>query len=166
MSMRLTTLCYIEKEESYLMLHRTKKNNDLSHDMWIGVGGHFEEGESPMECLMREVKEETGLTLKSCRFRGIVTFISLEENSDRFYTEYMFLYTADQFEGMLTVCDEGELRFVKKQDISSLYFWSGDRIFLKLIRENAPVFDLKLTYLGKSLKKAVLDGKELELPDE
>lgn len=158
--MILTTLCYIEKDDCYLMLHRTKKKDDLSKDMWIGVGGHFEEGESPDECLVREVKEETGLTLTSYRIRGIVTFLSDEAEG-----EYMFLYTADGFEGELADCDEGELCFVKKSDLNKLYFWTGDEIFLKLIRENHPVFDLKLEYSGKTLRRAVLDGKELELFD-
>ena len=107
--MKLTTLCYIEKEDAYLMLHRTKKSGDISKDMWIGVGGHFEEGESPVECLLREVKEETGLTLTSYRLRGIVTFLSDEAEG-----EYMFLYTADGFTGELAECDEGELCFVKE----------------------------------------------------
>lgn len=158
--MCLTTLCYIEKDDSYLMLHRNKKKNDLSHDMWIGVGGHFEEGESPSECLLREVREETGLLLKSYRFRGVVTFLSDEAEG-----EYMFLYTADEFDGEITQCDEGELKFIKKSELSNLYFWSGDEIFLKLIREDAPVFDLKLEYNGKRLCSAVLNGNELELFD-
>lgn len=158
--MRLTTLCYIEKDDSYLMLHRTKKKDDLSKDMWIGVGGHFEAEESPDECLIREVREETGLTLTSYRLRGIITFLSDEAEG-----EYMFLYTADEFCGQLTDCDEGELRFIKKCDLDKLYFWSGDEIFLKLIRDNYPMFCLKLVYSGKTLKRAVLDGKDLELFD-
>ncbi len=158
--MRLTTLCYIEKEDSYLMLHRTKKAGDISKDMWIGVGGHFEGEESPVQCLLREVKEETGLTLTSYRLRGVITFLSDEAEG-----EYMFLYTADGYEGKLADCDEGELCFVKKSELNSLYFWTGDEIFLKLIRENHPVFDLILEYQGKTLKRAVLDGRELELFD-
>lgn len=158
--MRLTTLCYIEKDDSYLMLHRTKKSGDISKDMWIGVGGHFEDKESPAECLLREVKEETGLTLTAYRLRGVVTFLSNEAEG-----EYMFLYTADAFEGELAECDEGELQFVKKKELHKLYFWTGDEIFLKLIRENHPLFDLKLEYQGKTLKRAVLDGRELELLD-
>lgn len=158
--MRLTTLCYIEKDDSYLMLHRTKKAGDISKDMWIGVGGHFEGEESPAECLLREVKEETGLTLTSYRLRGVITFLSDEAEG-----EYMFLYTADGFEGELADCDEGELCFVKKSELNNLYFWTGDEIFLKLIRENHPVFDLILEYQGKTLKRAVLDGRELELFD-
>lgn len=158
--MKLTTLCYIEKGDSYLMLHRTKKTGDISKDMWIGVGGHFEERESPAECLIREVKEETGLALTSYRLRGIVTFISDEAEG-----EYMFLYTADVFEGELTECEEGDLQFVKKEELDKLYFWTGDEIFLKLIREDHPFFELKLEYRGKTLKRAVLDGRELELLD-
>ncbi len=158
--MRLTTLCYIEKDDSYLMLHRTKKSGDISKDMWIGVGGHFEDRESPAECLLREVKEETGLILTSYQLRGVVTFLSDEAEG-----EYMFLYTADAFKGELTECEEGDLQFVKKAELHKLYFWTGDEIFLKLIRENHPFFDLKLEYQGKTLKRAALDGRELELLD-
>ena len=155
--MKLTTLCYIEKDDSYLMLHRNKKKNDLSHDMWIGVGGHFENEETPLECLLREVKEETGLTLTSCKLRGIVTFLSDEAEG-----EYMFLYTADDFTGEMIECDEGELKFIKKSELDNLYFWEGDRIFLRLISENHPFFDLKLVYEGKKLVKAILDGEVIE----
>ena len=155
--MKLTTLCYIEKDDSYLMLHRNKKKNDLSHDMWIGVGGHFENEETPLECLLREVKEETGLMLTSWKLRGIVTFLSDEAEG-----EYMFLYTADAFIGEMIECDEGELKFIKKSELNNLYFWVGDRIFLKLISENHPFFDLKLVYEGKKLVKAILDGEIIE----
>lgn len=109
-----TTLCYIENEDSYLMMHRVKKVNDINKDKWVGVGGHFEEGESPEECLLREVREETGLTLTSFRLRGIVTF-----STDVYPTEYMFLYTADAYEGEVTECNEGNLEWVKKFDESS-----------------------------------------------
>lgn len=139
------------------MLHRTKKAQDLSKDMWIGVGGHFEDGETPCECLLREVKEETGLVLTSYQMRGIVTFLSDEAEG-----EYMFLYTADEFEGELTDCDEGELQFVKKADLGTLYFWPGDAIFLRLIQEQAPFFDLKLRYSGKELQEVVLNGKQIK----
>ena len=155
--MKFTTLCYIEKDDSYLMLHRNKKKNDLSHDMWIGVGGHFENEETPSECLLREVKEETGLILNSYKLRGIVTFISDEAEG-----EYMFLYTSDGYTGELIECDEGELKFIKKSELENLYFWEGDRIFLKLIGENHDFFDLKLVYKGKKLVKAVLDGEIIE----
>ena len=155
--MKFKTLCYIEKDDSYLMLHRNKKKNDLSHDMWIGVGGHFENEETPSECLLREVKEETGLILNSYKLRGIVTFISDEAEG-----EYMFLYTSDGYTGELIECDEGELKFIKKSELENLYFWEGDRIFLKLIGENHDFFDLKLVYKGKKLVKAVLDGEIIE----
>lgn len=158
--MRLTTLCYIEKDDSYLMLHRTKKSGDINKDMWIGVGGHFEDKESPSECLLREVREETGLILTSYQPRGIVTFLSNEAEG-----EYMFLYTADAFEGEIGECNEGELQFIEKEKLNQLYFWTGDEIFLKLLRENHPFFDLKLEYQGKTLKNAILDGRELELFD-
>ena len=157
--MELTTLCYLEKEDQYLMLHRISKKNDVNKDKWIGIGGHFEGIESPEECLLREAKEETGLTLTSYRFRGLVTFIPDETTS-----EYMCLYTADGWEGEMTDCNEGKLEWVEKSRIGSLNLWEGDRIFLKLLKENAPFFSLKLRYEGDSLKEAVLDGEKLELP--
>ncbi|HIY02414.1 MAG TPA: 8-oxo-dGTP diphosphatase [Candidatus Blautia faecipullorum] len=149
----LTTLCYIEKEDSYLMLHRVSKKNDVNKDKWIGVGGHFEEGESPEDCLLREVREETGLTLTSWRFRGIVTF-----TQEGYGTEYMCLYTADGFEGKMKECGEGVLRWIKKEDILKLNLWKGDLIFLKLLKDNAPFFSLKLSYRGDELAEAELDG--------
>lgn len=151
----LTTLCYIEKDDCYLMLHRISKKNDVNKDKWIGVGGHFLVNESPEECLLREVKEETGLTLTRFRFRGIVTFIcdNLPE------AEYMHLFTADGFEGELIDCDEGTLEWVPKSEIYHLNLWEGDRIFHKLLDEDAPFFSLKLAYEGNQLVEAVLDGK-------
>ena len=141
------------------MLHRISKKNDINKDKWIGIGGHFLQNESPEECLLREAKEETGLTLTSYRFRGIVTFITdgLEE------AEYMHLYTADRFEGELTSCNEGTLEWVPKKDIYSLNLWEGDRIFHKLLDEDAPFFSLKLVYKGNQLIEAVLDGKTLKV---
>lgn len=154
--MSLSTLCYIEKEDAYLMLHRVKKKNDVNEGKWIGVGGHFEKNESPDECLVREVKEETGLTLLDYRFRGLVTFIS-----DKGITEYMCLYTANAYEGEMTSCDEGDLCWVKKEDLLELNLWEGDKIFLDLIRRDAPFFSLKLRYEGDNLAEAVLDGKNI-----
>lgn len=154
--MRLTTLCYIEKDDSYLMLHRIVKKNDMNKDKWIGVGGHFEEGESPEECLLREVKEETGLTLTSYRFRGIVTF-----QSDQWEPEYMCLFTADGYEGELIPCNEGVLEWVPKKDIPRLNLWEGDKVFLKLLADEAPFFSLKLRYEGDILMECVLNGKEI-----
>lgn len=144
--MILTTLCYIEKDDKYLMLHRTKKENDLNHEKWIGVGGKLEVGESPEECLLREVKEETGLTLLSYELRGIITFVS-----DEWGTEYMFLYTADKFNGELIQCSEGELVWVDKSAIVSLNLWEGDKIFFKLLEEESRLFSLKLVYEGDEL---------------
>ena len=151
----LTTLCYIEREDSYLMLHRVSKKNDINKDKWIGIGGHFQVNESPEDCLLREAKEETGLTLTSYQFRGIVTFITdgLEE------AEYMHLYTADGFEGEMIDCDEGTLEWVPKSKISELNLWEGDLIFFKLLEENAPFFSLKLVYQGDMLVEAALNGK-------
>lgn len=152
-----TTLCYIEKDDSYLMLHRVSKEVDINKGKWIGVGGKFEDKESPEECLLREVKEETGLTLTSWKLRGIVTFVS-----DRWVTEYMFLYTADGFEGEMTACDEGKLRWVPKKDLLTLNLWEGDKIFLKLLAKDAPFFSLKLSYEGDDLVYAALDGQEMK----
>lgn len=154
---KLTTLCYIEKDDSYLMLQRVSKKHDVNKDKWIGIGGHFEENESPEECLLREAKEETGLTLTNWSFRGIVTFIS--EGWD---TEYMCLYTADGYEGEMIPCNEGVLEWVKKEDLLKLNLWEGDKIFLKLLQENAPFFSLKLAYKGDQLEEAVLNGKKLK----
>ena len=154
---KLTTLCYIEKGDSYLMLHRVSKKHDVNKDKWIGIGGHFEENESPEECLLREAKEEIGLTLTSWKFRGIVTFISEGWN-----TEYMCLYTADGYEGEIIPCNEGVLEWIRKEDLLKLNLWEGDKIFLKLLQENAPFFSLKLAYKGDVLTEAVLDGKKLK----
>ncbi len=144
--MKLTTLCYIEQNECYLMLHRTKKEKDENHDKWIGVGGKFEEGESPEECLLREVKEETGLTLTRYQFRGIITFVS-----DEWGTEYMHLFTADTYEGILKECEEGELVWVPKKQINNLTLWEGDKVFLQLLNEKHNFFTLKLRYEGEKL---------------
>ncbi len=141
-----TTLCYIEWDNQYLMLHRTKKENDLNEGKWIGVGGKFEENETPEECLLREVKEETGLTLTSYRLRAVITFIS-----DKWPTEYMYLFTADGFTGELIACDEGELQWVSKEKVPSLNTWEGDRIFLERLLADADFFTLKLRYEGDML---------------
>lgn len=154
--MHNTTLCYLERDGAYLMLHRIKKEHDLNQDKWVGVGGKFEDGESPEDCLFREVREETGLTLTRFRFRGVVTFVSNE-----WETEYMFLYTADGFSGELTDSDEGVLEWVKKSEVEALPIWAGDRIFLRLIAADAPVFSLKLRYEGDVLRDAALNGTPL-----
>ncbi len=152
--MRMTTLCYIERDNKYLMLHRVKKENDINKEKWIGVGGHFEEEESPEECLLREVREECGLTLTGYKFRGIVTFIA-----DNYETEYMCLYTADKYTGSITECDEGILEWVDKDKLETLELWEGDKIFLRLIAKDVPFFSLKLRYEGDALKEAVLNGE-------
>ena len=156
MQMKMTTLCYLERGGEYLMLHRTKKEGDENRDKWIGVGGKFEPGESPEDCLLREVREETGLTLTSWRYRGLVTFVS-----DVWPCEYMHLFTADGWTGEERPCDEGELRWIGKKELFDLTMWQGDRIFLKLLMEDAPFFSLKLVYRGEELTRAVLNGKEL-----
>ena len=157
--MLVTTLCYLERDGCWLMLHRTAKEKDVNKEKWIGVGGKFEEKESPEECVLREAKEETGLTLISYKLRGIVTFVS-----DIWPTEYMYLFTADEFEGELTSCDEGILTWVPKDRMYDLNLWEGDKIFLKLLEENSTFFSLKLSYEGDTLIYAALDGKELILP--
>ena len=154
MKSNMTTLCYIEKENQYLMMHRVKKEKDINKDKWVGIGGHFEEDESPEECLLREVSEETGLKLLSYRLRGIITFIS-----DRWQTEYMFLYTADRFEGEVGSCDEGNLEWVDKARVYELPIWEGDKIFFRLFEQDAPFFSLKLRYMGEELTEAVLNGE-------
>lgn len=156
-----TTLCYIEREDAWLMLHRIKKKNDLNHDKWVGIGGKFEDGESPEECMRREALEETGLTLGNLCLRGIVTFVSNEWDN-----EYMFLYTCTDFTGDLTECNEGNLEWVPKDQVETLPIWQGDKIFFRLLRENAPFFSLKLVYEGDTLVYAALDGEKLNVTDE
>ena len=151
-----TTLCYITRGDQVLMLHRVKKKNDINKDKWIGIGGKFEGEESPDECLLREVREETGLTLTDWRCRGVVTFLS-----DGCEGEFMYLFTADGFEGTLKDCDEGDLQWVDKAFIYSLPMWEGDKIFLDLLWQNAPFFLLKLRYEGDKLAEATLDGKRI-----
>lgn len=151
-----TTLCYIEQDGAYLMLHRVKKKHDINHDKWIGVGGKFEDKESPEECLLREVKEETGLTLTHYSYRGLVTFVS-----NVWTTEYMHLFTADAFTGDLIECNEGTLEWVPKDQIFDLPIWTGDKIFLDLLNQEVPFFSLKLVYEEDTLVQAVLNGKPL-----
>lgn len=153
MRSKLTTLCYIERDDSYLMMHRVKKEKDINKDKWVGVGGHFEEGESPEECLLREVREETGLILTSWKLRGIITFVT-----DVQQTEYMFLYTADSYNGEMIECDEGNLEWVKKSDVYDLPIWEGDKVFFHLLEEDVPFFSLKLKYKGDTLVETVLNG--------
>lgn len=156
MRSNLTTLCYIEKDDCYLMLHRVKVEKDINRDKWIGVGGHFEAGESPEECLLREVKEETGLTLTAWKLRGIITFVS-----DVCETEYMFLYTADGYTGTLTDCEEGIHEWVEKSRVCSLPIWEGDKVFFRLIEEQAEFFSLKLRYEKDRLVETVLNGAKM-----
>ena len=155
--MKMTTLCYLERDGRYLMLHRTKKVNDENHDKWIGVGGKFEEGESPEDCMRREILEETGLTVTGFSYRGVVTFVS-----DLYPCEYMHLFTCTDWVGEEKECDEGELAWIDKKRLLSLPMWEGDRIFLELIdNPDTPFFSLKLTYEGDRLIEAVLDGKPI-----
>ena len=151
--MKMTTLCYPERDGKYLMLHRTKKEQDENRDKWIGVGGKFEAGESPEDCMRREVLEETGLTVTSFRYRGIVTFVS-----DVYPCEYMHLFTCTEWIGELLECDEGELAWIDKSELRSLTLWEGDRIFLDLLETDVPFFSLKLTYRGEALIGAELNG--------
>ncbi len=154
--MRNTTLCHIEKDGKYLMLHRIKKENDLNHDKWVGIGGKFEDKESPEECNLRETFEETGLVLNSSRYCGIVTFVS-----DKWETEYMHIFHSSDFSGTVKECDEGKLEWVEKEKLYSLPIWEGDKIFLRLLEQETPFFSLKLEYIGDRLINAVLNGEKL-----
>lgn len=152
-----TSLCYIYRGDEMLLLHRTKKKNDLNRDKWIGIGGKFEEGESPEECVLREVNEETGLKLTAWRYRGIVTFVS-----NRYESELMHLFTSDAFTGEISgSCDEGEPAWISREEFARLPQWEGDRIFLKLLDDGEPFFSLKLEYAGDRLTRAVLNGRDI-----
>ena len=151
-----STLCYVTRGDEVLMLHRVKKQNDLNKDKWIGIGGKFEDQESPDECLLREAMEETGLRLTSWRCRGVVTFLS-----DCWEGEYMYLFTADGFEGELKECDEGDLQWVPRAFLDELPKWEGDKIFLELLWKDAPFFLLTLRFRGDTLLEAVLNGEKI-----
>ena len=151
-----TTLCYITRGDQVLMLHRVKKKNDINKDKWIGIGGKFLDGEAPEECLLREAREETGLTLTSWQCRGVVTFLS-----DQAEGEYMYLFTADGFTGQLKECDEGDLQWVSREFLDQLPKWEGDSIFLELLWQNASFFLLTLRYQGDRLTEAVLNGETI-----
>ena len=154
--MKQTTLCYLEQDGCYLMLHRVRKVHDENHDKWIGVGGKFEDRESPEDCARREVLEETGLTLTDWRYCGIITFVS-----DQWETEYMHLFHATGFTGALRDCDEGVLEWVPIEQVNALPSWEGDKIFLALMQQNRPFSSLKLVYEGEHLVEAVLDGERI-----
>lgn len=158
--MKMTTLCYLERDGCYLMLHRTKKVQDENRDKWIGVGGKFEDGESPEDCMRREVWEETGLRVTEFSYRGIVTFVS-----DEWPCEYMHLFTCSAWTGKEKACDEGDLAWIKKSDLYNLTMWEGDRIFLNLLNTDAPFFSLKLTYRKETLLHAELNGESLAVKD-
>ena len=154
--MKQTTLCYLERDGCYLMLHRIRKAHDENHDKWIGVGGKLEDRESPEDCARREVLEETGLTLTDWRYCGLITFVS-----DRWETEYMHLFHATGFTGALRDCDEGVLEWVPVEQVNALPTWEGDKIFLALMQQGRPFFSLKLVYEGEHLTEAVLDGERI-----
>ncbi len=154
--MRNTTLVHLERDGKYLMLHRVKKERDENRDKWVGIGGKFEPGESPEDCALREVYEETGLVMKSWAYRGLVTFVS-----DTWGTEYMHLFHSADFTGTVKDCDEGVLEWVDKKALLTLPIWEGDRIFLRLLDTDRPFFSLKLRYEGERLCEAVLDGKPI-----
>ena len=151
-----STLCYISRGHEYLLLHRVKKKNDLNHDKWIGFGGKFLDKESPEECVLREVKEETGLTLTSYRYRGVLTFVS-----DIWDTEIIHLFTADDFTGELTECSEGVAEWIDKDVYRSMPMWEGDVLFLDLLEKDEPFFSMKLSYEGDTLVYAALNGQTI-----
>ena len=140
--MKCSTICYIEKDDKYLLLHRTKKENDINKDKWIGVGGKIE------ECIIREVKEETGLTITSYKLRCLITY-----TSNDWETEYMYVFTSNSFEGELIECDEGDLAWIYKKDVEKLNRWEGDKIFMDKIENNDNFFTAKLEYNGDKLLK-------------
>ncbi len=152
-----TTLCYIKYEDKVLMLHRTKKEEDPNEGKWIGIGGKFLENESPEECMLREVYEETGLELESWNYRGIVTFVS-----DKWEGEYMHLFTALAKTDDIIECNEGELCWVEGKNLSQLNMWEGDRVFLKLLEDGEPFFSLKLVYKGEKIQDIILNGNQGE----
>lgn len=158
MELLQTTLCYLEQNGCYLMLHRVKKKNDVNHDKWIGVGGKFEPGEDARACALREVYEETGLTMRAPRYRGIVDFYCPPWPAER-----MHLFTCSDFAGTMTDCDEGTLEWVPKQAVQTLPIWPGDKLFFRLLEQDAPFFHLELYYDGDTLVRAVRDGQELPL---
>lgn len=157
--MHNSTLCYVLRGDEVLMLHRVKKENDINKDKWIGIGGKFEGAESPDECLLREAREETGLTLTAWRCRGVVTFLNEKDGEE--YGEYMYLFTADGFEGEQISCGEGDLQWVSRNFLSSLPMWEGDKIFLDLLWQDAPFFLLTLRYRLDTLVEAVLNGSKI-----
>ena len=152
MNKQLTTLCYLEKDGRYLMLHRTKKAGDINHDKYIGVGGHLEQGESPEDCILREAREETGYTLTRMRLRGVITFVMDDVD------EYSFLYTADDFTGQQIACSEGSLEWVPREQVLDLPIWEGDRLMFQLLNQRQDVFSLKLNYVHDVLVGAAVDG--------
>ncbi len=156
--MILSTVCYLEQDGKYLMLHRIKKENDINREKWIGIGGKFEEGESPEDCITREFREETGLQIKDLRLCGIISFVA-----DDTYTEHMVLFHADGYEGEITECDEGELAWIDKKELRKKDLWAGDHLFLDLMEEGHPFFSMKLVYHGKDLLEAYLNGKKITL---
>lgn len=158
MDLLQTTLCYLEQDGCYLMLHRVKKKKDVNHDKWIGVGGKFEPGETALACALREVQEETGLTMQNPQYRGIVDFYCAPWPAER-----MHLYTCTEFTGTMTDCNEGTLEWVPKEAVQELPIWPGDKLFFKLLAEGAPFFHLELTYDGDTLTRALLDGQEVTL---
>ncbi len=145
--MKNTSLCYIFRGDEVLLLHKTRKG-DGNFSKWLGIGGKFLEGETPLECVLREAKEETGLTLNNPQYRGIITFIS-----DCWDDEIMHLFTCDDFSGEIGECDEGELLFVPREKMLSFPHWEGDKIFIDLILKDSPFFRLQLSYEGEKLKE-------------
>ena len=155
---QLSTLCYLEDEGRWLMLHRTVKKQDINKDKWLGIGGRFEAGESPEDCILRETREETGFTLTDYRYRGLVTFVEGD------YTEYMSLFTASAWEGDPVPCAEGDLEWVDKDEVPSLNLWEGDLVFFRLLREEVPFFSLKLVYESGTMTEVFLNGRPMEKP--
>ena len=149
----MTTLCYIEKDNNYLMLHRTKKENDINNGKWIGVGGKLEKGETPQECAVREILEETGLRVNKPVLKGIITFPDFTPDNDW----YTYVFKATEFEGELIDCDEGTLEWVPYEQVLSKPTWEGDHTFLSWILEDKPFFSAKFSYKGDKLVESHVD---------
>ena len=140
-----TVLAYIEKDDSYLMLFRNKKEKDINANKWIGVGGHIEQDETVEQALYREIKEETGLDVISYEKRGLIHF----NYGD--LSEIMHLFVIKEVKGDLIECDEGALKYIPKNEVLNIPIWQGDRIFLKKLLSNEPYFELELNYLKDRL---------------
>ena len=158
--MKMTTMCYITGPDGILMLHRVSKELDMNKGKWVGVGGKFENGESPAQCVIREIREETGLNPLDVRLAALITFNFLDPDPSLadWDTEYMFVFVCDQFEGEVDfTCNEGNLAWVLEEVLPSLPMWEGDALFMAPVLGGAPFFSMKMIYRGDTLISWNLD---------